>query len=231
MLGLPTRQNNFRILLPKNYLMPEIDEKYSLILRQKKSFFNNAIDFLNESIQRIELFGFTNAAEQQLQTMSGVPLLDETRIKENKFAYPGSEYNYRSAINPVLLIDKTFNIEFRHVAGFLNYFMVFENFWYQYSRDYKSADLCREFQAEVFDEHGVLYARILIMDPVINGMDMIAFDYTAAVPSSMTFKVEYKYSNFDIEFLNPALESDRYTIDDMDESNLDESSGNILNCR
>ena len=231
MLGLRTRQNGYRIILPKNFLLPEIEEKYSNILRQKKGFFNSAIDYLNESIQRVELFGFSEAAEQQMQTGTGWPQLDYTRIEENNFQYPGSEYNYRSSISPMMLIDKTFNIEFRHQAGFLNYFMVFENFWYTFSRDFKELDLCREIPVEIYDEHGVIYCKVTIKDPVLNGMDMLAFDYTQPIPTAMTFKVEFKYSNFNIDFIDPALQSDTYTIDDMNIEGNNNDNINILNCR
>ena len=231
MLGLRTRQNGYKLLLPKNFLLPQIEEKYSKVLRQKKGFYNSAIDFLNESIQRVELFGFTGAAEQQLQTGTGTPMLDMSRIEENKFQYPAYEYDYRSAINPMMLIDKTFSIEFRHMAGFLNYLMVFENFWYQYSRDFKEIDLCRRIPVEIYDEHGVVYCRFIILDPVLNGMDMLAFDYTQPLPNAMTFKVEFKYSTFEIEFLDMALKSDEFSTEDL---YINESNNNINitdNCR
>jgi hypothetical protein len=39
------------------------------------------------------------------------------------------------------------------------------------------------------------------MDPIINGMDMLDFDYTQPIAQSGTFKVEFKYSNFDYQFI------------------------------
>lgn len=228
MLGLKTKINGFRIILPKDFLLPEIDEKYTKIIVQKKGFFNSAIDLLNESIQRVELFGFNNAALQQIQPTSGLPVLDENRYLENKFAHGVSEFNYRAAINPLMLIDKTFSIEFRHIAGFLNYFMVFENFCYLYSRDINEDELCRHIPVEVYDEHGAIYCRLHILDPIINGLDMIAFDNTQPLSTAMTFKLEFKYSNFEIEFVDTSLKSDIFSIDDYDNEGTEQYD---IDCR
>jgi hypothetical protein len=40
------------------------------------------------------------------------------------------------------------------------------------------------------------------MDPVINSIEMLDLNYTQPVAQSQTFKVEFKYSNFDLEFIN-----------------------------
>ena len=34
----------------------------------------------------------------------------------------------------------------------------------------------------------------------MNGMDMISFDYSQPITNMSTFRVEFKYSNFDFEF-------------------------------
>ena len=51
----------------------------------------------------------------------------------------------------------------------------------------------------MYDE--ITLDRIKLMHPLINAMDMLSFDYTQPVAQSQTFKVEFKYSDFDFEFL------------------------------
>ena len=201
MLSLNSRKDGFRLLLPKEFLHPDIEEKYTKILSSKHSFFNKPIDFVNETIQQVQVMGFNNATVQQQQSYTGEPVIYSEREAENKFMFPSSEYNYRSGVSPISLTDRTLNITFRHTLGYLNYFILFENFWYQFSRDMKYKDLVRQFNVDIINEVGEIYSRIILMDPIVNGMDMLDFDYTQPKASNQSFKVEFKYSNFDYEFI------------------------------
>ena len=116
--------------------------------------------------------------------------------------YPSTDYNYRSEVSPIALTDRTINIEFRHTLGFLNYFMVYENFWYMFSRDKTYKELFNRINVDIMNEIGSIYCRIVLFDPLMNAMDMLSLDYTQPVAQSQSFKVEFKYSNFDFEFIN-----------------------------
>ena len=100
MLALRGRQDNFRLILPKDFLCKEIEEKYSNVLKEKHGVFKSPIDFLNETIQRVEVLGFTDATIQQQQSSRGEPLIKPDRIKQNNFMYPSTDYNYRSEVSP-----------------------------------------------------------------------------------------------------------------------------------
>lgn len=203
MLGLKGRQDAFRLLLPKNFLVEEIEQKYTEILREKRGYFLTPIDFVNETIQKVNVLGFQNATVQQQQQSKGAePTLLANRIEQNKFAYAGSDFNYRSATSPIALTDRTFNITFKHTLGYLNYFILFENFWYQFSRDMKYDKLPHSFFIDMFNERGSIYARIELLYPMIDSMDMLEFDYSQPVAQSQTFNIQFKYSNFDLQFIN-----------------------------
>ncbi len=205
MLSLNPLHNGAKILFPKEFLHPKVDEKYSIILKNKHSFFRRPIDFINESIQRVEVLGFTNATVQQNQTSRGHVIFEPTTA-DNNFMHTSTDYNYRSEATPLSLIDKTLNIEFRHTLGFLNYIILFENFWYLYCRDEPYSEMVKEFSIDLFDERGIIYCQIKIEDPVINGMDMLSFDLTQPVTAPGSFKIEFKYSNFDFIFPDRYIE-------------------------
>ena len=203
MFGLKGRQDGFRLLLPKEFLVPEVEEKYAGILKEKIGYFDSPIDFLNETIQKVNVLGFQDGTMIQEQPVKGAePTMKQNRIKQNKFQYAGSQFNYRSGVPPIQLTDKTFNITFRHTLGYLNYFMLFENFWYQFSRDMNYEDLPQRFTIDLFNELGSIYSRVSLFYPMINSMDMLEFDYTQPVAQSQTFNIEFKYSNFDFEFIS-----------------------------
>ena len=193
MLALKGRQDGFKLLLPKEFIPEHINEKYSKILREQRGFINKPIDFLNETIQRVEVLGFNNATVGQ--TFQG---LGE---KTNSFAYPGNESYFRSPANPQALIDKTLNVQFKHTLGYLNYFMMFESFLYHYSREQKYKDMPQEISIDLLNEKGSIYARIILEKPLIDGIDMLSFDYTKPIAESQTFQVVFKYSSFDYQFV------------------------------
>lgn len=201
MLSLKGRQDGFRLLLPKEFLYKDIEEKYAEILKSKHGFFDRPIDFINESIQKVEVLGFQNASFGQQQTKTGTPTIDGNRIQQNEFFYPSTEEMYRAPTPPIALTDRTFNITFRHTLGYLNYFMIFENFWYMYSRDMKYSDLVHHINVDIFNEIGEVYCKIDLMDPIIESMDMLSFDFTQPIAQSQTFNVQFKYSNFEFIFL------------------------------
>lgn len=203
MMALRGRTDGFRLLLPKEFIMPEIQEKYTKIIQSKSGYFIEPVEFLNETIQGVNVLGFNQGSFQQQQPNYGKkPLLNPAKQKENEFAYPASEYSYRSQVSPIDLIDKTCTITFRHTLGFLNYFLLFENFFYLYTRDRASDKLIPNINIDIFNEKGVIYSRIVLIDPVINGIDMLSLNFTQPVAQSQTFSMELKYSNFDFQFID-----------------------------
>ena len=208
MFTLRERQDNFRIIFPKEFLHEEITEKYSKLIKDKHSFINTPIDFLNETIQGIQVLGFTDATIEQQQTGRGTFTNINGREKQNTFLHTSSPMSYRSETNPINLIDKTLNISFRHTLGFVNYFMLFENFFYQYQRDTTYNELIPNLFIDILDNKGNIYARIEIIHPIMSGIDMIDLNYTQPVAQSQTFNVTFKYSNLDFQFIYNDEEDD-----------------------
>ena len=202
MFTLKGRQDLFKLTLPNDFICEEINDKYAKIIKEQKSFLTKPIDFLNETIQSVQILGFNEGTFQQPQSATGKPVIDPSRKEQNRFLHTSSEYSYRSEKNPIALIDKTLNIFFRHTLGFVNYFLLFENFFYQYARDRKYSELTNQFNIDIFNNIGEVYSRIVIFDPVINGIDMLDLNYNAPVAQSQTFKVEFKYSNLDFQFID-----------------------------
>jgi hypothetical protein len=203
MLTLKSRKDGFRLLLPKEFLCDEIVDKYAKILQSQKSFILSPIAFLNETIQRVQVLGFNDGTIQQQQTTRGTSITNNpNRFGQNRFLHTSSDHTYRSEVSPLQLIDKTFTITFKHTLGYVNYFMIFENFWWLYSRDKQYADMRLEFTVDLLDNNEKVYSRIVIKDPIIDGIDMLDFDYTQPVAESGTFNVIFKYSNIDYQFID-----------------------------
>lgn len=206
MFTIKGRQDFFKLTLPDNFICDEINEKYTKILKDQKSFIYKPIDFLNETIQSIQVLGITDAIVQQQQSANGYPIINQNRVEENRFMHTSTEYNYRSEKTPLAIMDKTLNVSFRHTLGFLNYFIIFENFWYQYSRDRRYIELPEFFNIEIMNNIGEVYSKIVISDPLIESIDMLELNYTNPIANSQTFSVVFKYSNIDYQFINKEKE-------------------------
>lgn len=204
MFTLKGRRDGFKLTLPKEFIPKVIEEKYTNIINQNRSFIIKPIDFLNETIQAVDLLGFNDASIKQEQAGGqGYPILDPKRIQQNEFMHMANDVSYRSPNNPQMLIDKTLNITFKHTLGFLNYFILFESFLYMYSRDMPYKDMPQYIMVELFDKTGTIYSRIMIEHPIIDGIDMLSFDYSKPFAESDTFKLVIKYSSFDYQFITP----------------------------
>lgn len=201
MFALQSRKDSFKLTLPDDFLVDEVKEKYANVLQKSKQYVYRPIDFINETIQKVQVFGFSNAAFEQQQPTSAYPLRNVDRRAQNEFLTGSNAFQYRNTVPPIALTDKTLNIEFRHTLGYLNYMMLMENFIYLYTKDTRSDKMFDNINLELFNQIGEVYAKIQFQCPVINGMDMLDFDYTQPIAQSGTFKLEIKYSNFDYQFI------------------------------
>lgn len=204
MFRLPQRRDKFRLLLPDEFIPDEIQEKYTKILIDAHSFITKPIEFLNESIQKVEVLGFNSATISQEQTRHGNPIRTPSRIEENYFQGGASEVVYRMPGSATQLIDHTLNIDFRHTLGYVNYFLLLESFYYQFSRDtenlYKNLDI--DFNVDLLNDNDAIYSRIVLKKPVMDAMDMLQFDYSQPMHQSSTFRAIFKYSDFDYQFIS-----------------------------
>lgn len=207
MLSLKGRQDNWRLLFDKDFIPDEITEKYTKVLNMRKSFITQPVDFINETIQKVQVLGFSGATFAQQQTTRNTPTRNEDRIAENNFQGSYDDVQYRAVTSPVSIIDKTLNVQFRMSQGYLNYFILFESFFYKYCRDTDNGQLDTHFNIDIYNEFGEIYARVVLYKPVIDAMDMLDLDFTQPVAQSQTFQVTFKYSNIDFQF----IETDTFT--------------------
>lgn len=201
MLSLNANKDNWQLIFDNDFIPEEIKNKYAKVLSLKKSFITDPVSFVNESVQKIQVLGFNGASFQQQQTTVGYPLRDQTRTAENYFQHAASDVNYRSVANPIQIIDKTLNVQFRMDQGFLNYFIIFESFFYKYCRDTTYEDLDQFFVINIYNELNEVYCRIKLYHPIIDSMDMLDLDFSNVKPSQDTFQVVFKYTNIEFEFI------------------------------
>lgn len=196
MLSLSPRLDLFRFYLPKTFLPPEIEQKYSKLLNKDSYTLTSAIDYLNESIQSISMPGIGDLTTAQ--TQHGSNGINRNSGKLNVEA--SHEIMYLTTGNPLEKIDKEFKVTFRLNNGLYNYFMLYETAFYYACRLY-NWDCEPVMYIELLDETGTAISRVKYIDVHLNGIDGLEFDYSKIERDSQTFDVTFKFNNIDFEYL------------------------------
>ena len=196
MLSLPPRYDLFRFELPKTFLPPEVNEKYQKILSRNAGVLVTPIDYLNESIQGINIPGMSELiTEQQQHSHNSIQGLGKINVE------PSRQQSYKATGNPLDKINKEITITFRFNQGFYNYFMLYETIFWKYCKptNYPNEDV---LYIELMDETGRVSSRIKFFDCVIDGIEGLEFTYSKMERDSGTFNITFKFNNIDFVFID-----------------------------
>ena len=196
MLSLSPRYDLFRFHLPKTFLPPEVEAKYTAILNKDAYTMTTAIDYLNESIQGVSMPGINDLTTVQTQHGSN----NITRTSDRLNVEAAHEITYLTVENPLEKIDKEFKVTFRANNGLLNYFMLYETaFWYA-CREY-TWDCEPVMYIELLNEDGTVISRVKYIDVHFNGIEGLDFNYSKIERDANTFDITFKFNNIDFEYL------------------------------
>lgn len=195
MLSLSPRYDLFKFNFPKDFLPEEIMTKYNKILSKNAGVIINAIDYLNESIQGVNIPGISDILTTQVQHSSNPIERSKNRINVE----PSHEITYKSSTNPLSNIDTEFKVTFRLNQGLYNYFMLYETIFHHICKhiDKESEPV---LYVEILDDEGVSIAKVKFIDVHINGIDGLEFNYNKIERDSGTFDVSFKFNNIDFDF-------------------------------
>ena len=196
MLSLSPRYDLFKFELPKTFLPKEVNEKYQKILSQNAGVLVTPIDYLNESIQGINIPGISELTLDQPQhshnSITGQGRINVEPVRQN---------TYKNNGNPLDKITKEITITFRFNQGFYNYFMLYETLFWKYC---KPTNLPNEdvLYVELMDETGKIISRIKFFDCVLDGIDGLEFTYSKMERDAGTFTITFKFNNIDFVFVD-----------------------------
>ena len=195
-LSLSPRYDLVRFHLPKTFLPPEIEQKYTAILNKDAYTTTTAIDYLNESIQGVTMPGINDLTVTQIQHGSNGITRTSNRINVEA----SHEITYLTVENPLEKIEKEFKVTFRSNNGLLNYFMLYETaFWYA-CREY-TWDCEPVMYIELLNEDGTVLSRVKYIDVHFSGIEGLEFNYSKIDREANTFDITFKFNNIDFEYM------------------------------
>lgn len=190
MLSQNPRADNFNIILPMNFFIDEIIEKYNKLLSQKPYPFDNIIDMLAESIQSFDTpeYGI-QPVEQNLANANGT--------SDSYFTLPKQSLQ-RAADS------KTFQISYRHSDGYLTYFMMMEHFFHRLKLG--NDDALKPFGTTFLEfkiPTGEIVYRLKFEHCHLIGVPSLALTYATPSRDFTTFICNFAYTQFQTTFEIP----------------------------
>lgn len=199
MLSLSPRYDLIRFHLPKTFIPAEIEEKYTAVLSNENGTLMTALDYLNESIQGINMPGLSSLTTTQMQHGSNNVERSDIPGRKRINVEGAHEMTYMPIANPLEKIDKEFKVTFRTNQGLINYFMLYETaFWYACKE--KSHDCESAMYIEIMNEDGLVISKVTFMDVHMDGIEGLDFNYSKIEREANTFDVTFKFNNIDFEY-------------------------------
>lgn len=198
-LSLSPRYDLFRFSLPKTFIPPQVEQKYTKLFNKDAYIMKSAIDYLNESIQGITMPGLNGLTVTQVQHgANGIQRSDTNGKRVN--VDTSHELVYLGTDNPLEKIEKEFKVTFRTNQGLLNYFMLYETAFYYACKEYHW-DCEPVMYIEILNEDGIVSSVIKFIDVHMEGIDGLDFNYSKIEREANTFDVTFKFNNIDFEYI------------------------------
>lgn len=200
-LSLAPRFDQFRFVIPKEYIPPEVLDKYDKILAKNPSTFMNSIDYLNESIKGVTLPAIENLIVEQ-QQVSHNSMKENGKLLGKINIEPAHPNVTLSSENILSKINNTFTVTFRQNQGLYNYFMLYESIFHRYMKP----ELYHQKETELFDvvfldEESLPVSRMILYQPEFNGISGLEFSYDKVERQTDTFDVTFTFNDLDFDFL------------------------------
>lgn len=197
MLSLSPRYDQFRLLLPKDFLPTEVNEKWQKYFSREAGVFTTPIDYLNESIKGVTLPGIQDLVVTQNQHSSNPIARTNKRINVE----PNQANSTYSTANPLDRINREITVTFRLNQGLYNYFMLYETIFYRVCKQhlYKDGD---NLVIDILGETGTVMARVYLYQCHVRGLDGLDFSYDKIERQSDSFNMTIAFNNIDIEFVD-----------------------------
>lgn len=174
---LNAKSNQFVCTLPKGFLYPELEEKYSFYLKRLPTPFDSMEAYLNHTIQSVTF-----------------PAIASTEVEQMLDKRP--QY-WRESWELERVSIKEFTINFKTADGYLNYWVLLEQFE-RYLRESNRKDYLPDMNIEFLDRDGYQLVTINFTQPIMKGIDQIDLSYASNAFEFRTFGITFKYNWFNI---------------------------------
>lgn len=175
---LNAKNNQFVFRLPKGFLDQELQDKYSFYLKRLPTPFDSIEDYLNHTIQSVT-FPQVSADE-----------VEQTLDKRPQY--------WRQSFDLERIIPKEFTVNFKTADGYLNYWVLFEQFQRYLHEQNNTKEYFPDMNLMFLDRDGYQLVTVTFRQPLMKAIDSVEMSYASTAFEFRTFGVTFKYNLFEI---------------------------------
>lgn len=197
MLSPDADNSRFNLILPNEFFIPEVVDKFSIFLKQFNFPFDTIQQVFMESIQAYDMpeFGYT--------------MYTQNMIDANNAGYSWNSIPKTS--EQALIDNKLVVVTMRHITGFMTYFMAVELFFQRYKMGTNKTDR-KPFGNIILQTLGIdnkPICNIKLHKCQLVGVDGISFNHNDTQRDFRTFTLTFGYTEFETSLYVPDLIFDK----------------------
>ena len=178
--------DTFIFNLPVVFIPDKVKERYSPYLKRMPSPTDSIVDVVNWSIQAVTVPGISYSPVEQ--TRPGF---------EGK--HRGTSRYFRGSRHVETLLDRKFEVTFRAIDGYLNYWILLETFHHHYGFDVENPYTC-DMAIYVKDGDGLVLYSLVFRQVLFTGIDQMSLNFSEQSLDSKTFNCSFQFNEMEIDF-------------------------------
>lgn len=176
---LNSRNNLFNFKFPRTFIPKEVAEKYYKYLnRMPGNLVTEPIDFINYSIQGIQLPGIN---------------FDPISQSPND----GTITYHRGSIPIQNTIERQFTVEMQLLDGYINYWIMQDTLLYYYSKQ-KREPFINDLKLQILDAEGIHIMSAVFEKPIMNSISNLELNTSSNIAEFNTFSLNFYYNKFNL---------------------------------
>ena len=183
---LQSRNDLFKIELPRVFIPKDVKDRYSPYLLRMPTPITDVSDVVNYSIQSISIPNFNFSPVEQVKPGNAPQAKGTTR-------------RWRNSLSPEMLIDRNFTITFQLLDGNVNYWVMLETFFYYYGFD-NTKPFTFDIPLHIFDSEGIRMYSVQFHDCLFTGLNQFTLSYSDMTPEFRTFECTFAFNEIKMDF-------------------------------
>ena len=183
---LQSRNDLFKIELPRVFIPKDIKDRYSPYLLRMPTPITDVSDVVNYSIQSISIPNFNFSPVEQVKPGNAPQAKGTTR-------------RFRNSLSQEMLIDRNFTITFQLLDGNVNYWVMLETFFHYYGFD-NAKPYTFDIPLHIFDAEGIRMYSVQFHDCLFTGLNQFTLSYSDMTPEFRTFECTFAFNEIKMDF-------------------------------
>jgi hypothetical protein len=175
---LNPKSNSFYFNFPKGFFSERVISKYTRYVERQPIPFDSVQSYVNSTIQSISIPGMSIDSVDQIRPL-------------------GKKISYKSSTPVQDLFNKDFNINFKTVDGFVNYFIMLDTVL-DFLNFANGQTFIQSLPLRIMDNEGNIVTSVTFQEVLFTAFSDLELNYTNNNPTYTSFSLGFKCNYLDI---------------------------------